>query len=293
MGVSVELLVQRVVAPGVITVGGAGDRDRRFDPQVADLQRSSRFADPLVRNSLGADFVGRPSFQFCKDGLEIVECLIIVGLQHAAFGKPSHVGQSHAVGAEDAGVGVHQHITDSQFPGDGTGMLGTSPTESDQHVVSRIVTACDRDVADGPDHVGDRDLQKPLGEFGWSVAAAHRGFGAPGAEGLESRGDRVGVERKRESVWENPAQVNVEIGDGQRSPTAVTGGAGIGTGTGRTDSEFHTDEIADAASACCHSLDGQHWRDDPHSRLGRFEFPLVTPVEPRDVRACATHVETD
>ena len=87
--------------------------------------------------------------------------------------------------------------------------------------------------------------------------------------------------------------MNVEIGDGQRSPTAVTGGAGIGTGTGRADSEFHAIKIANAAPAGGDRLDGQHRRNDPHSRLGGLEFSLVTPVVPRDVRAGAAHVETD
>ncbi len=89
------------------------------------------------------------------------------------------------------------------------------------------------------------------------------------------------------------AEVEVQVGDGQRTAAAVAGRAGVGAGAVGADDQLHAVEAADRAAAGRDGFDRQHRRDDAHAGLLGLELQLVAAVEARDVGAGAPHVEAD
>ena len=74
----------------------------------------------------------------------------------------AQVGQQQAHGAEDAGIGRHQHAAHVELARQPRGVQRPRAAERHQRVVARIVAALHRDHADRPRHVGGDDREDAL-----------------------------------------------------------------------------------------------------------------------------------
>ena len=75
------------------------------------------------------------------------------------------VGEAHAVGGQNAGVGVDEDGFHPQRIGDEAGVLAAGATEALQGEAADVVALLHRDLLDRVGHVGDGDLQEALGDL--------------------------------------------------------------------------------------------------------------------------------
>ena len=78
---------------------------------------------------------------------------------------PGPAGSSSG-GTQQAGVPRHQDLSNAQFIGNGTGMLGTSSAKGKQGVISGVAAIADGDGADGFRHTPDGNLEEALQQGG-------------------------------------------------------------------------------------------------------------------------------
>ena len=181
-----------------------------------------RLGGQLVQHGLGAGGLG--------DG-----ALVLPLAQRADLGQP------HAIGRQNAGIGVDENRLHPQRVGDGAGVLPARAAEAVQRVARDVIAALDRDLLDGVRHVLDGDAQEALGD----LLAAHPRLAGGGGDRLrhlvELFRDDLRVERLvgvrpedgREMLRLQLAEHDVGVGHGQRPAAAIAGGAGIGPGAVR------------------------------------------------------------
>ena len=110
-----------------------------------------RRLDPLVPQGL------------CGFGGKLGQRRFEVMAAQASLAKLDHIGQSHAVGAEDSSQWMDQDPADAERVGDQAGMLPAGAAEAYQGISGHIMAACDRDLLDRIGHVFDGDSNEPFG----------------------------------------------------------------------------------------------------------------------------------
>ena len=162
------------VAVSLCVCGGEGGREVvvvwpvdgevAFDALVAKIQRASG-DDVFGSDAFAMDFVGG----FMLHRVEALSCEI----ERRRIERPFDAGgamardvcQSDADGAQDAGVGMDEYFSDSQFTCDGAGMLRRGRAERDEDVVGRVCAFGDGHESDRRRHVGVGDAEQAGGEF--------------------------------------------------------------------------------------------------------------------------------
>ncbi len=82
------------------------------------------------------------------------------------------VGRADAVGAQESGIGMAQHLPHAELARDGAGMLARRAAEADEHVLARIIAAGHAYGLNRLRHVRIRHTQETFAEFDRVVAAA-------------------------------------------------------------------------------------------------------------------------
>ena len=188
---------------------------------------------------------------------------------------------------------MRQHLSDPQLASQCTGMLPSGPAKRHQYVIARVIPTGDRNLANRPNHVGVGNLHETFGQFNGRVLALPVSAGDLATKRLELPFDRPPIEWNGETIRNDSAKEQIDIGDRQRTSTAVARGTGTGACAGGTDNQLDPVKSADAAAAGRHGFDRQHRSDDANSRFFRFELKFITAVETRHVGARASHVEAD
>ena len=209
-------------------------------------------------------------------------------LENLPLGEAFHNGFAETPGAEKSGVAWAKDGADTEFFGDGAGVLATGTAEGDERVVAGIVAFADGDFANRVGHPFVGDVEK-TGE----QILLRRRFGNR-LTNLFKRGlGGVDVDRDAELGGIEPAEQQVNVGDRQRATRAVAGRAGIRARALRADKQLVAVEAADRAATGGDRLDGEHRRDHPGAADAMLVFVIEVTVEPADVGARAAHVEPD
>ena len=314
---------------GVAAVRHA-DRQRgvsAFVPQVDPFVQT----DPLRRHVLTADF-GRG---VTPDFVAGVRQRGQRGVGERDFDLPlaqrPYVGQPHAVRGQHAGERVQEDGPHAQRVRDQAGVLPARAPETVEYVFRDVVAALHGNLLDGVGHVLDRDAQKAGRDLLRRTDRSVRGTGDLAGQRREFLGHDRGVQRlvrvrpehRGEEVGAQLAEHHVAVGNGQRSPAAIAGRAGIGAGRLRPHAEAGAVETQDGSAARGHGVDAQHGRAYAHARdltfegafvcsrggcrlgaagfgLGRFGIAgfgtgrrEIRSIVMRHVGGCAAHVEAD
>ena len=282
---------------------GRGVRDRHLQRGVgagiADMHpRLDR--DAVVGHVLGAQLrpglgaeSGHRRFQLGSDRF-------VEGPLDRLLAQHPHVGEAHAIGRQDRGIGVDEDAADPQEVRHLAGVLRAGAAEAAQGVVRDVDAALDRDLLDRVGHVvvgdGEAAVRQLLGRAldagrlrdlvgqGGERGADHLGIQRPVGRGAEDVGEEVGQEL---------ADHQVGVGDGQRAAAAVAGRAGIGARTLGADPEALAVEADDRPAAGGHGVDLHHRRADADAGHLGVEGALEGAGIMGDVGRGATHVEAD
>ena len=209
-------------------------------------------------------------------------------LENLPLGEAFHNGFAETPGAEKSGVAWAKDGADTEFFGDGAGVLATGTAEGDERVVAGIVAFADGDFANRVGHPFVGDVEK-TGE----QILLRRRLGNRLADLVECGLGGVDVDRDAELGGIEPAEQQVDVGDRQRAARAVAGRAGIRARALRADKQLVAVEAADRAATGGDRLDGEHRRDHPGAADAMLVFVIEVAVEPADVGARAAHVEPD
>ena len=176
-------------------------------------------------------------------------------------------------------------------------MLAAGAAEAVERVAGDVVAALHGDLLDRLRHVGDGDLQKPVGDLlrraavadlagkpceGGAHRLARRAAGP--AAGPKIAGKNSGISLPAMTL----ASVTVE-----RPAAAIAGRPGIGAGRIRADAQARAVVMQDRAAAGRDRVDQHHRRAHAHAGDLGLEGALVFAVEMRDVGRGAAHVEAD
>ncbi len=195
---------------------------------------------------------------------------------------------------------MQQHARHPERIGDEARVLAAGAAKTAQRVFGDVVAALHRNVLDRIRHVGDGDLEEPVGDLLGRARAADP-CGDLGRERRELLAHDLGIERlvagraehAREELRIELADHHVAIGDGQRSTTPIRRRPGIRARRLRPDAKAGAVEPADRAAAGGDRVDAHHRRGEPHAGDLGDEGPLVLARVMRHVGRRATHVEAD
>ena len=77
----------------------------------------------------------------------------------------THIGEAHAIGRQQARERMDQHCRHAERIGDQAGMLSSGAAEAVQRIAGNVIAALDGDLLDRLRHIGDCDLDEPVGDF--------------------------------------------------------------------------------------------------------------------------------
>ena len=275
----------------VVATGRCSNVERGVVTCIAKVERRPQL-DPLRGHAFGKHFVTHRIAQRCEHTLERLHYLGRVRGVNAFGAEPHHVGQAHAIGAEQARIGMEQNLLHAKLLGHSAGMLPCRAAKGHQHVVGRIVTLSHRDRTDRARHVGVGHLQKAGRQLERRIVLAG-GRGDLLGRLCQSALDRLLVEREGEAVGRHAPEDDVEIRDRERAAAAITRRAWISAGALGANGQLHAVEAAERTAAGGHGFDRQRGRHNADAGLLRFELELVAAVEAGNVGARAPHVEAD
>src|SRR3954447_22223495 len=152
---------------------------------------------------------------------------------------------------------MNENALHAERIGDRAGMLASGAAEAGECIARHVVTARDRDLANGSRHVVDRDFEKTFGDRLQAFAADRIGYllKSSARRPRVERQIAIGAKHRRELRWIDPPEEQVAVGDGQRPAVAIAGGPGVRAGALRPDPESHSIETADRPAAGCYRVD--------------------------------------
>ena len=283
-------------------VSGIAERhfQRGVGAGIADMH--PRLDDgALVGHVLGLQLGAGFAAECAHRGLQLGGNTIVERPLNRPLAQDPHVGEAHAVGRQDRGVGVDEDAGDPQQVRHLAGMLRAGAAEAAQRIaLGDVDPALDRDLLDGIGHVVVGDGEAAMRQLLRRALDAGR-FGHLVRQGGEGGADHLGVQRAvgrwpedvRKEVGQQLADHQVGVGDRERPAAAVAGGAGIGACTLRSDAEALAVEADDRPAARGHGVDLHHRRADAHARDLGVEGALEGAGIVGDVGRGAAHVEAD
>ncbi len=280
-------------APGYTDFGIERHNKRRIGAEVTDMGAAFQYYPAhALRRHLGprVTFEGHQGLVQGRHG-----CRLELSLDATLADHPD-IGQPHAIGRQDSGEGMQQHLIHTERVGHGADMLAGRGTEAAQRVVGDVVAALGRDNLDGVGHVVDGNTQETF----------RHGLGrAPVTDILsqvrETLAHHTGVERRiatrpkdmRKHVRLDAPEHDIAVGHRKRATTAITGWTRISTRRVRPDTHARAVEMQDRATTGRHRMDAHHRRADAHPGDDVVLGTLICAIVVGDVGRGTTHVEAD
>ncbi len=210
------------------------------------------------------------------------------------------IGEPHTVRRQNTSERVDEDRLHAEFVGDEAGVLATGAAEALQGEARDVVPLLHRDLLDRIRHVGDGDMEKPLGDRS-RITSLAGGVRDPIRERDELRSHRLRIQGLIAARPENRGKVSrlnlpdadIGVRDRERTAPAIAGGAGIGAGAVRPDPQPRAVEMQDRAAAGRHRVDRHHRRAHPNAGDFGFKGALERPGIERHVGRGAAHVEAD
>jgi hypothetical protein len=248
------------------------------------------------RQALAHDFIACVVAEAAPDRRDRRQRRLAERLLERLLAGGADVGEAHAVGGQQRGERMDQHLAHAERIGDEARVLAAGAAEAVERVARHVVAALHRNFLDRVGHVLDRDPDEAVGDvFGRAAIAGLVG------ELRERLAHRVGIERQillrpenlRKEIRNQLSDHDIGVGDRERPAAAVAFRSGIGAGAVGTDPEARAVEMQDRAAARRHGVDQHHRGAHAHARHLGLEGALVLAVEMRDVGRGAAHIEAD
>ncbi len=234
----------------------------------------------------------RPRRELLEPAVEIDRTTSLERTQDLPLGESFDDRVAEPEGAQKTGVGGQKDLLHPEQLGHPAGVLAAGATEGHQRVTGGIDALAHRDVADGLRHAFVGDPQQTLEDL---LVAARPATGSLelAAELVEPSLRRLEVDGNRESLGNQPAEEQIDIGQGQRSAGAVARRARDRAGALRSDRQPPLLHPADRAATGGHRLDGEGRHGQLHRSDLVREDVLEVAVEAGHIGAGAAHVEGD